>query len=132
VLATVLALLALVLLVLPLPPMPPPPPPPPPQGAWGNPAGRIGYPSDIANAVLFLASGMGSFVNGSCPGRYSVGQLYTSWETVGVWYNSCYQVAVVAPWRHDRPQWRVTAGETLVVDGGGVAAGRDGFPESKL
>lgn len=57
-----------------------------PDGEWGNPAGRIGYPSDIANAVLFLTSGMGAFVNG----------------------------------------------ETLVVDGGGVAAGKDGFPESKL
>lgn len=57
-----------------------------PEGAWGNPTGRIGYPSDIANAVLFLASGMGAFVNG----------------------------------------------ETLVVDGGGIAAGRDGFPAGKL
>ena len=52
----------------------------------GNPAGRIGYPSDIANAVLFLASPMGAFVNG----------------------------------------------HTLVVDGGGVAAGKDGFDPAKL
>ena len=50
------------------------------------PSGRIGYPSDIANAVLFLASGMGSYVNG----------------------------------------------QTLVVDGGGLAAGRNQFPQHKL
>ena len=57
-----------------------------PEGEWGVPSGRIGYPSDIANAVLFLASGMGSYVNG----------------------------------------------QTLVVDGGGLAAGRNQFPQHKL
>ena len=57
-----------------------------PEGEWGVPSGRIGYPSDIANAVIFLTSGMGSYVNG----------------------------------------------QTLVVDGGGLAAGQNRFPPHKL
>ena len=31
-----------------------------------------------------------------------------------------------------RTQGAFVNGETIVVDGGGVAAGKDGFPESKL
>jgi 3-oxoacyl-[acyl-carrier protein] reductase len=35
-------------------------------GTWGGvtPLGRVGYPEDIANAVLFLASGNASFITG--------------------------------------------------------------------